>query len=285
MFARFLAFSASLVIVVADGDPKEFSFHLTSGNRQSLALGLDSDQSFVVTSLADGQAIANGVSVGDRLVSANGESSERKSNYWMVSHFEKRPLDLVFRYGSKAEQDCTSEQLAKAYEYVEKGEVLNMRKIMEDFKCDLNQDIEGKSPLMHLAAEKGKVSLIKVAAFYGAKTKRVFEGDQPIHVASKFGNAFAVHVLAVEGADVNAKNADGLTPFQLGCKHGQTEVLKVLRQEQADWTATTADGKTAYDLAKENGGEKIIELMDKMLADKAKTDKEQFDSLLKGGEL
>jgi len=218
-------------------------------------------------------------------VSANGESAEKKSNYWLISHIDKRPLDLVFRYGSKADQDCPDEQLARAYEYVEKGEVVNLRKLLEDAKCDMNRQLEGKPPLMHLAATQGKIAPVKIVSFYGGRTKQVFEGNQPIHIAASKGHAYAVHVLITEGADMDAKNAEGLSPFHLGCLHAQTEVLKVLRQAKCDWTATTSGGKTSYELAKESGDQKVIELMDRMLEDKAESDKKKFDSLLKGGEL
>lgn len=285
MVARFLALFVSVAAADADADPHEFSFRLTKGNRQSLAIAMDGEQSWVVTGLGDGQAQESGVVVGDRLLSANGESSERKGNYWLMTHIEARPLDLVFRHGSKADQDCEEEQLLRAYEYIEKGEVVNLRRLLEDFKCNVNQAIEDKPPLMHLAAAQGKIAPIKILSFYGGKLNQEFEGSRPLHVASEKGHTFAAHVLAEQGADFDAKDANGLTAFHLACFHGHTEILKVLWKFKCDWLATTADGKTTYEVAQEGGHESIITLLDLMIEQKTEKDKEDFDSVLKGAEL
>lgn len=285
MFARLLTLSASLAVAGADGDKLEYAFHLTEGKRIDLAVQMDTEQSFVVTSLGQGQCSQNGVALGDRLVSANGESAERKSNYWLMSHIEHRPLDLVFRHGKNADQECPEEQLSKVYEYVEKGEIVNVRKQLEEFKCDVNKIIEGKPPLMHVAAKVGKIASVRILSFYGGNPNTEFEGSRPLHVAIENGHTFAAHVLVEEKADMEAKNAKGLTPFHVACLHGQSEVLKVLRKQQCDWLSKTADGRTTREVAVEGGHEDLLKLLDLMITQKEEKDKENFNSLLKGAEL
>ncbi|CAN0393843.1 unnamed protein product, partial [Pylaiella littoralis] len=78
--------------------------------------------------------------------------------------------------------------------------------------------------------------------------KYSFEGLKPLHVAAFWHNVEAVVVLLRKGADINAKDAKGLTPLHVTCKcsarAGSFELSDLLLRWGADETATDNDGKT-----------------------------------------
>lgn len=274
-----LLVAAVLATAWADS-PYETTYTFTSGTRADLKMILDVDQSWVVTSLGEGMGKEAGIKLGDRMISANGESAVRQTNFWMVTHLDVRPLEMVFRSGSKADQECTQDHLAQAYEFVEKADHVGLRELLEVFKCDVTKTLEGKLPLMHVAASVGKIANVKVLAFYGANVNEKVNGDCPIHTAAKLGHTFAVHVLAESGARVDEINDEGNMPFHIGAALGWTEVLKVLRHRDATWQATNRDGKNALQLAQAGDDLKTVPLLEAWWEQQRKEDAEAFKGLM-----
>ena len=63
------------------------------------------------------------------------------------------------------------------------------------------------------------------------------------------------------GADVNGRNADGITPLMFACQRGQSEVTRTLVQHGAVVNAIDNDDKSALVYAAEHGHLEIVELL------------------------
>jgi len=63
-------------------------------------------------------------------------------------------------------------------------------------------------------------------------------------------SASVVHVLLDAGANLEARDEQGMTPLMLAARgHGNPDVLSVLLDAGADGTARNSAGQTAFDLA------------------------------------
>ena len=63
------------------------------------------------------------------------------------------------------------------------------------------------------------------------------------------------------GADVNGRNADGITPLMFACQRGRSEVSRTLVQHGAVVNAIDNDDKSALLYAAEYGHLEIVELL------------------------
>ena len=55
-------------------------------------------------------------------------------------------------------------------------------------------------------------------------------GRTPLHFAANGGRKEIVEILITEGADVNAKGADGGTPLDLAIRYDETDTADLLRK-------------------------------------------------------
>ena len=70
--------------------------------------------------------------------------------------------------------------------------------------------------------------------------------------AAKDGNVAAVQALLAKGAEVNAKNEDGMTALMAASADGSLDVAQALPAQGTDVNAKTNDGENALSLAKED---------------------------------
>ena len=75
------------------------------------------------------------------------------------------------------------------------------------------------------------------------------------------GNEDMVGLLIEFGADVNCRNADGITPLMFACQRGQSEVARALVQQGATVNAVDNGDKSALVYASEFGRLEIVELL------------------------
>lgn len=70
-----------------------------------------------------------------------------------------------------------------------------------------------------------------------------------------------VNLLIEFGADVNCRNADGITPLMFACQKGRSEVARTLVQHGATVNAVDNGDKSALVYAAEHGHLDILELL------------------------
>ena len=73
--------------------------------------------------------------------------------------------------------------------------------------------------------------------------------DISIHRAAEKGNIEVVKKHLANGADINARDSDGLTPLIQAAFKGHNELVELLIAEGADVNAKDDDGSTALDFA------------------------------------
>ena len=83
-----------------------------------------------------------------------------------------------------------------------------------------------------------------------------------IHKAAYFGNIETVKQAIADGADVNAKDDEGLTPLHHAAFNGPKEIVELLITEGADLNAKSY-GETPLDLAIRLGQPEIADLLRK----------------------
>jgi ankyrin repeat protein len=70
-----------------------------------------------------------------------------------------------------------------------------------------------------------------------------------------------VRALLNNGADVNAKNKDGVSALITACERGDRKLVEILLEKNADVNAATNDGRTALRVASEKGYGEVSELL------------------------
>src|SRR5947207_1459681 len=70
-------------------------------------------------------------------------------------------------------------------------------------------------------------------------------GQTPVADAVMDGNGAALRTAIAAGADVNAKDSDGITPLMRAASAGRVDLIEMLVAARADVNITTADGASA----------------------------------------
>jgi ankyrin repeat protein len=76
------------------------------------------------------------------------------------------------------------------------------------------------------------------------------EGLTPLHLAASWGHKEVAELLIGKCADVNAKDIDGWTPLHDAAATGHKEITELLIAEGADVNETDGSGETPLDYAK-----------------------------------
>eukprot|EP00903_Cladosiphon_okamuranus_P016609 g15321.t1 len=150
---------------------------------------------------------------------------------------------------------------------------LAMTKLLLQHGADLNAQGQGGYTALHYAAESGSVGVIDALVDGGANVEarssslrlgtHPFKGLSPLHTAA-CNKLESTAVLLRRGANVNAKDDDGLTPLHVLCKTSARftsapKTADVLLRGGADETITDNDGNTPKDLI-ENGSKQAPSL-------------------------
>lgn len=83
----------------------------------------------------------------------------------------------------------------------------------------------------------------------------------PIHSACAISNYEIVNLLIKNGADVNAKQMQGVTPLHSAAHNGQNELAKLLIDSGADINAKMDNGHTPLFMADEKGFKETAEII------------------------
>jgi ankyrin repeat protein len=107
------------------------------------------------------------------------------------------------------------------------------------------------------AIERDDAASVHRLVGLGAKILKVDGGwTAPLHVASRAGRVQAVRALLELGADVDAREGDGVsgpTALHIACEMGFAETARALVEGGTDWTARDEEGRTPLKLAVRNG--------------------------------
>ena len=87
------------------------------------------------------------------------------------------------------------------------------------------------------------------------------QGNTPIWVAAKMGQAKAVRLLLKANADKNLCNNNRTTPIWVATKHDQFEALRLLLEAGADAQLPNITGKTPLQLASHLRRRRIVRLL------------------------
>ncbi|CAG0911479.1 unnamed protein product, partial [Cyprideis torosa] len=114
--------------------------------------------------------------------------------------------------------------------------------------ADVNtKDRRGWTPLIG-ASDGGHVETVE---FLVREAKADVEGRENITgctalaVAAWKGHTHVMEILLAAGAEMNARDSDGLTPLQWACMEGSLEGAKLLIDHGADWTLADDYGVNA----------------------------------------
>ena len=122
---------------------------------------------------------------------------------------------------------------------------------------------------VHIYAQEGDIAAVKqhLAAGTDVNATVGFIGMTILQSAALGGQKEIVEFLIAEGADVNAKNAEGWTPLHEAALYGDKEISELLIANGADVNAKVASGpnqgKTPLDAANETNHPETADLLRK----------------------
>lgn len=103
--------------------------------------------------------------------------------------------------------------------------------------------------------------------------------SQALIAASRDGEVEEVKQLLVEGADIEAKDADGFTPLMWASTNGHREVVEILIDKGADVNATSIQGYSPLSEASFSGHAEVLVILIQAGADINQQDREGWSSL------
>jgi ankyrin repeat protein len=123
-------------------------------------------------------------------------------------------------------------------------------------------DDAGNTPLMFAVANwsflDGIKSLLEAGADVAAKNE---QGLTAIHVAVELGQVEALQMVLAKGGDINAHDQNGLTPLQVATMLDNANKVTVLLESGADIEAANRAGQRALHYAADCGRDGILKLL------------------------
>lgn len=124
---------------------------------------------------------------------------------------------------------------------------------------------DGFTPL-GLASFFGHIELVKLLLDQGADPNIAANNSfkvTPLHSACAISNYDIAKILIEKGANVNAKQIQGVTPLHSAAHNGQAKLVKLLLKNGAEINSKMDDGKTPLFMAEEKGFIETSELIKK----------------------
>jgi ankyrin repeat protein len=117
------------------------------------------------------------------------------------------------------------------------GDLATVKAILATDPSALNAVDKEGSTLLHCAAWKGHVELVRLLLDAGAPINATSQnshyGTTPLHAAAHANNRAVAQMLIERGADLKAKNLSGRTPLGETALHKATAVANLLREHGA----------------------------------------------------
>ncbi|WP_410542503.1 ankyrin repeat domain-containing protein [Wolbachia endosymbiont of Tetranychus urticae] len=132
---------------------------------------------------------------------------------------------------------------------------IEMVKHLVDNKVNLNAIDDHGNTLLHSAAQKNDVEILKVLIKGGADVNiRNIAGDTPLfETCSRHGDITVAKYLINVGADLNLQNTHGHTALHFAAINDYSEMIKLLIEEGADVNIPDLGGLTPLSFAMSNG--------------------------------
>lgn len=115
--------------------------------------------------------------------------------------------------------------------------------------------------------KEGEVETESAGIRVGEEPKAEKQPIVGLHEAAQAGDVERTRTLLDGGADINARDKDGMTPLCLAAGHGRTLVTKLLLEKGANVNATCKEDYTPLHLAAWNGHKEILDLLIQHRAD------------------
>jgi len=137
------------------------------------------------------------------------------------------------------------------YEACKGGDIDTVKYLDERIKgCDVMK--------MHAACVSGRVDTFKYV-FSSERSKYILpNGDTYLHRASENGCVLIVRHLLDMGANIDAKNYQGITPIHKACHQRHVLTVQYLVDRGADIRCKTANGQSLLDIASRNNDKSMI---------------------------
>jgi len=120
---------------------------------------------------------------------------------------------------------------------------------------DVNSpNAQGETPLM-IAAIRGSLPAVKALVKRGAAVNRA--GWTPLHYACSGPDNGVAAWLLKQGADINARSANGSTPLMMAAGYGAIDLPALLLKAGADGSLRNDKGLSAADFAEKAGREDV----------------------------
>jgi len=197
-------------------------------------------EAMLISQLNINQSAANHMSrLIDILVKLGGDPNVRDS--WTLMDI-RRHGDMV---RASLDPDEISELNEELFEYIWKGEVLSILKLISH-GADPNavMDKDGWT-VMHYAALRGHLDVVKILIQLGVDVdSRNHNGWTPLYGAVNNGYPDVIKALVESGADVNAKDENGEIPIHIAVFKDYPDVVKVLIELGADINGKKNNGET-----------------------------------------
>jgi len=124
----------------------------------------------------------------------------------------------------------------------------------------------------HMAANDGNIEAVKQHLAAGARlggasnivahlNAKGFLERTPLHLAAWKGRKETTEQLIAAGADLEAKDQEGLTPLYLAAQGGHKEIAELLIDNGADVNAKDMNGMTPLLYVPVDGHKEIVELL------------------------
>lgn len=131
----------------------------------------------------------------------------------------------------------------KLHDYVKRGEIKKLRKLIKHAKPDLNVLDDGGDPCLYHAVVNGQVEVVKLLIDSGADVNvPAADGNSCICFAVANGQKDIVRLLADSGADVNATTAQSIPILHYAIANRNTDIVRFLLDSGANVNATDNDG-------------------------------------------
>ena len=138
----------------------------------------------------------------------------------------------------------------------------NISRFLLEQGADINARNNDQATPLHLAAEIGRVEVIRVLLEHRADVNaRNNDQATPLHVAAEIGRVEVVRVLLEHSADVNARSEYHTTPLHMAARQEEIEVVRVLLEHRADINALNDDQSTPLHIAVQQGEVEVVRVL------------------------